>query len=67
MSMMLVFTRKWSSWYRVLRYRNGFTFIDFVRYVAGTWLNRHRDDASHRRSDGKVWDRDNRRRCTHSS
>jgi hypothetical protein len=38
MSMMLVFTRKWSSWYRVLRYRNEFTFIDSVRYVL--WLAR---------------------------
>jgi hypothetical protein len=36
--MMLVFTRKWSSCYRVLRYRNRFSCVESVRY--GLWLAR---------------------------
>ena len=38
MSRMLVLSRKWNSWYRVLRYHNGFSFMDSVRY--GLWLAR---------------------------
>lgn len=38
MSMMLVFTRNWNSWYGVLRYRNSFSFVESVRY--GLWLAR---------------------------
>ena len=30
--------RKWNAWYRVLRYRNGFSFVDSVR--CGLWLAR---------------------------
>ena len=30
MSVILVFTRKWNAWYRVLRYRNGFSFAESV-------------------------------------
>jgi hypothetical protein len=29
---------KWNGWYRVLRYRNGFSFVESVRY--GLWLAR---------------------------
>jgi hypothetical protein len=38
MSTILFLTRKWHGCYRVLRHRNGFTFIDSVRY--GLWLTR---------------------------
>jgi hypothetical protein len=38
MSMILFFTRKWTTWYGVLRYRNGFGFVESVRY--GLWLAR---------------------------
>jgi hypothetical protein len=38
MSMILVFTRKWNSWYRVLRSSNGFSLVESVRY--GLWLAR---------------------------
>ena len=38
MSLILVFSRKWNAWYRVLRYRNGFSFAESVRY--GLWLAR---------------------------
>jgi hypothetical protein len=36
MSMILVFTRKWNACFRVLRYGNGFSFVESVRY--GLWL-----------------------------
>jgi len=29
---------KWNGWYRVLRFRNGFPFVDSVRY--SLWLAR---------------------------
>jgi hypothetical protein len=38
MSVILVFTRKWTTWYGVLRSRNGFGFVESVRY--GLWLAR---------------------------
>lgn len=38
MSGILVFVRKWNAWYRVLRYRNGFDFVESVHY--GLWLAR---------------------------
>jgi hypothetical protein len=38
MSTILVFTRKWNACYRVLRYRNGFSFADSLRY--SLWLAR---------------------------
>jgi hypothetical protein len=38
MSGILVFTRKWNACYRVLRYRNGFSFMESLRY--GVWLAR---------------------------
>ena len=38
MSVILVFTRKWNAWYRVLRCRNRFSFAESVRY--GLWLSR---------------------------
>ena len=38
MSKMLILSRNWSSWYRVLHYRNGFGFAESVRY--GLWLAR---------------------------
>jgi hypothetical protein len=38
MSVILIFTRKWNAWYRVLRYGKGFGFIDSVR--CGLWLAR---------------------------
>jgi hypothetical protein len=38
MSVVLVCTRKWNAWYRVLRNRNGFSFAESVRY--GLWLAR---------------------------
>jgi hypothetical protein len=40
MSLILIFTRKWNRWYRVLRYANGFGLFDSVRY--GLWLARGR-------------------------
>jgi hypothetical protein len=36
MSLVLIFLRNWSKWYRVLRYRKGFGILDSVRY--GLWL-----------------------------
>ena len=38
MSVILVLVRQWNAWYRVLRYGNGFSFVDSVRY--GLWLAR---------------------------
>jgi hypothetical protein len=38
MSVMLVFTRNWNSWYRVLHYRNRFSFAESVRFAL--WLAR---------------------------
>jgi hypothetical protein len=38
MTEILILVRKWNSWYRVLRYRKGFTFVDSVR--CGLWLAR---------------------------
>jgi hypothetical protein len=38
MSLILVFTRKWVGWYRVLRYRKAFSFADSIWY--GLWLAR---------------------------
>jgi hypothetical protein len=38
MSITLTLLRKWNAWYRVLRYRNGFSFVESVRY--GLWLAR---------------------------
>ena len=38
MSVILIFARKWNACYRVLRYRNGFSFVDSVRW--GLWLAR---------------------------
>ena len=38
MSVILVLLRKWNAWYRVLRYRKGFGFVDSVR--CGLWLAR---------------------------
>ena len=38
MSMTLARLRKWNAWYRVLRYHNGFSFVESVRY--GLWLAR---------------------------
>ena len=38
MSAILVLVRKWNLSYRVLRHRNGFTFVDSVR--CGLWLAR---------------------------
>jgi hypothetical protein len=37
-SLILIFTRKWTKWYRVLRYGKGFGLFDSVRY--GLWLAR---------------------------
>ena len=36
MSRSLSLLRKWNEWYRVLRYRNRFSFVESVRY--GLWL-----------------------------
>jgi hypothetical protein len=36
--MSVILLRKWNAWYRVLRYRNGFNFVDSVR--CGLWLAR---------------------------
>ena len=38
MSVILMFTRKWVRWYRVLRYGKAFSFFASVRY--GLWLAR---------------------------
>jgi len=38
MSMILIFTGKWSRWYRLLRYSKGFGVFDSARY--GIWLAR---------------------------
>jgi hypothetical protein len=38
MSFILVFTRKWNMWYRILRYGKGFGLFDSMRY--GLWLAR---------------------------
>ena len=58
MSITLTTLRSWSAWYRVLRYRNGFRFVESVRY--GLWLARcsSRDGeqpAKETGSDGKLW------------
>ena len=58
MSITLTVLRSWTAWYRVLRYRNGFAFVESVRY--GLWLARcaSRDgdeQARERGSDGKPW------------
>jgi len=37
MLLIFIFTRKWSRWYGVLRYRNGFGLFESVRY--GLWLS----------------------------
>lgn len=37
-SMILLFTRKWKRWYRVLRQGDGFGLFNSVRY--GLWLAR---------------------------
>jgi len=38
MSMILIFSREWSRWYRVLRYSKGFGPFDSVHYAL--WLAR---------------------------
>jgi hypothetical protein len=38
MSRILIFTRKWVRWYRVLRYANTLGFVASLRY--GLWLAR---------------------------
>lgn len=38
MSVIFMFARKWSRWYRVLRYAKDFSFFDSVRF--GLWLAR---------------------------
>jgi len=38
MSLILVFARKWVGWYRMLRYREAFSFAASIRY--GLWLAR---------------------------
>ena len=38
MSFILVFTREWNMWYRILRYGKGFGLFDSMRY--GLWLAR---------------------------
>ena len=38
MSDILIFVRKWNTWYRVLHQRKTFGFVDSVRY--GLWLTR---------------------------
>lgn len=38
MSITLNLLRNWNAWYRVLRYRNGFSLMESVRY--GLWLAR---------------------------
>ena len=58
MSITLTTLRSWSAWYRVLRYRNGFRFVESVR--DGLWLARgsSRDgteQARERGSDRKPW------------
>jgi hypothetical protein len=37
-SSILIFTSKWTKWYRVLRHRKGFGLFDSVRF--GLWLAR---------------------------
>lgn len=37
MSVILKFARKWTRWYRVLRYHKAFSFSDSVRF--GLWLS----------------------------
>ena len=38
MSRILVLVRKWNACYRVLRHRNGFSFVGSLRF--GLWLAR---------------------------
>jgi len=38
MSSILVLMRKWNAFYRVLRHRKGFSFVDSLRH--GLWLAR---------------------------
>jgi hypothetical protein len=38
MSLVLVFARKWNAWYRVLRYRKGFSIADSAGH--SLWLAR---------------------------
>jgi hypothetical protein len=38
MSITLTLLRKWNAWYRVMRYRNAYSFVESVRY--GLWLAR---------------------------
>jgi hypothetical protein len=38
MSLNRTLLRRWATWYRVLHYRNGFGFVESVRY--GLWLAR---------------------------
>jgi hypothetical protein len=38
MSVFLTFASKWVRWYRVLRFRSGFSFVESVR--CGLWLAR---------------------------
>jgi hypothetical protein len=38
MSITLTLIRKWTAWYRMLRYCNGFSIVESVRY--GLWLAR---------------------------
>jgi hypothetical protein len=38
MPLSLSLLRKWSEWYRMLRYRKGFTFVESLCY--GLWLAR---------------------------
>jgi len=38
MSLILVFVRKWVGWYRLLQYRQAFSFAASIRY--GLWLAR---------------------------
>jgi hypothetical protein len=38
MTGVLILLRKWNSWYRVLRYRKGFSLVDSVG--CGLWLAR---------------------------
>src|SRR5712664_2755576 len=37
MSMILIFTREWNRWYRVLRYGKGLGLFESVRY--GPWVS----------------------------
>jgi hypothetical protein len=38
MLLILIFIRKWNTWYGILRHRNGFGLCESVRY--GLWLAR---------------------------